>query len=399
MPTRGDLTRTAVLALLGVDGPLSRSELARRLGVSAATITAVTRELLERNAVHEVEFEASTGGRPAQLLGVTGNAGRAIGVKVAPDHYAVVEARLDGSLVDAWRGDFDAAHPGAADELVRLVAGIVADRADGEGPLLGVGMAVPGSVDDQAGGVVDAPTLGWRQLALGRLLRSATGLPVLMENDVSAVAVAERIYGRGRQHRDFLVVTIGAGVGAGLIVDGSLYRGARGGAGEFGHVPVQLDGPACACGSNGCLEALIGEPALLATARRRRVIRGGDTLAVLERKATSGHAGALEVYAVAGTLLGQAVAGLVNVLDPEMVVVIGEGTSAWEHWRPTFEQTLRGHLLPARRGVPVDVEEWDDYSWALGAAALVLAAPYDATGTAGREGELVRARLRGARTP
>ena len=399
MSTRGDLTRTAVLALLGVEGPLSRSEIARRLGVSAATITAVARDLLERDAVHEVELEASTGGRPAQLLGLSRSAGRAIGVKVAPDHYAVVEARLDGSLVDTWRGSFDATHPGAPDELVRLVADVVAERADGEGPLLGVGMAVPGAVDDQASGVVDAPTLGWRQLALGHLLRSAVGLPVLMENDVSAVAVAERIYGRGRHHRDFLVVTIGAGVGAGLVVDGNLYRGARGGAGELGHMPVRLDGPVCGCGNVGCLEALIGEPALLEQARGRGVLPPGATVADLERAADGGDAGATQVYAGAGTLLGQAVAGIVNVLDPEMVVVLGEGTTAWGHWRPTFEQTLRGHLLPARRGVPVDVEAWDDYSWALGAAALVLAAPYDATGTAGREGELVRARLRGVRAP
>ena len=395
MSSRGDLTRTAVLALLGVEGPLSRTELARRLSVSPATITAVTRELVARNAVHEVDLEASTGGRPARLLALTGAAGRAIGVKIAHDHFAFVEARLDGSLIDSWRGDVDALAPDAPGTLVDLISQVVRERRDGEGPLLGVGVAVPGAVHDQAEGVVDAPTLGWYQLALGRQLRHAIDLPVLLENDVSAVTIAERIYGRGREHRDFLVVSIGSGIGAGLVVDGTLFRGAHGGAGELGHLPMELDGPVCGCGNQGCLEALVGEAGLLAAARRARVVRSGDPIETLETKAERGVVGALAVYARAGELLGQAVAGMVNVLDPEIVVVLGEGTSAWRHWRPGFEATLRGHLMPARRGIPVDVEAWDDYSWALGAAAVVLAAPYDATGAAGQQGALVRALLRG----
>lgn len=395
MSSRGDLTRTAVLALLGVDGPLSRTELARRLSVSPATVTAVTRELLERGAIHEVDLEASRGGRPARLLALTGAAGRAVGVKIAPDHYAFVEARLDGSLIDSWRGDIDALAPDAPATLVSLISEVARERSTGEGPLLGIGVAVPGAVADQAEGVVDAPTLGWHQLALGRQLRHAVDLPVLLENDVSAVTIAERIYGRGRKHRDFLVVSIGSGIGAGLVVDGTLFRGSHGGAGELGHVPMQLDGPVCGCGNHGCLEALVGEAGLLDAARRTKVLRRGDTIATLEAKADGGHEGAQAVYARAGELLGQAMAGLVNVMDPEVVVVLGEGTSGWAHWRATFEATLRGHSLPARRGVPVDVEAWDDYSWALGAAAVVLAAPYDANGTAGQQGVLVRALLRG----
>jgi predicted NBD/HSP70 family sugar kinase len=218
-------------------------------------------------------------------------------------------------------------------------------------------------------------------------------VPVLVENDVNTLAVTERLYGRGREHRDFLVVTIGRGIGAGLVVDGSVYRGSAGGAGEFGHLPVQADGPRCSCGNNGCLEALIGQDALLHRAREQHLVDDDANIGQLLAIAGGSDPAALSLFAEAGETLGRAVAGLVNVMDPQIVVVLGEGTRGWQHWRSSFELQLRAYTLPTRRGVPVVVETWDDSSWALGAAALVLATPFDATGKTGAQGEMVRARL------
>jgi predicted NBD/HSP70 family sugar kinase len=383
---RGDLTRSAVLAALGTSGPLSRTDIARTLGVSPATVTQIVKDLLARGLVAEVEHRPSRGGRPAVLLGLVGSAGRALGAKVAADHVAVVDVRLDGQVRQSWEYPFDAMAADAPDRLIDLLRPLVAAGAAGDtggddatAPILGVGIGVPGAVDDQETGAVDAPTLGWQHLALGARLRAALPVPVLVENDVNALAVAERLYGRGREHRNFLVVTIGRGVGAGLVVDGSVYRGTNGGAGEFGHFPVRTDGPRCSCGNSGCLEAAVGQDALLRAAHDAGLEAPDAT-----------------IFAAAGELFGRSVAGLINVLDPEVVVVLGEGTRAWEHWRPGFEPSLRAHLMPSRRDVPVVVESWDDTSWALGAAALVLATPYDAAGATGGQGELVRARLGGA---
>lgn len=381
---RGDLTRSAVLAALGTSGPLSRTDIARTLGVSPATVTQVVKDLVARGLVAEVEHRPSRGGRPAVLLGLVGSAGRALGAKVAADHVAVVDVELDGRVRQSWEWPFDAMAADAPDRLVDLLRPLVEaprnDTADDTAaPVLGIGVGVPGSVDDQEAGAVDAPTLGWRRLGLGARLRAALPVPVLVENDVNALAVAERLYGRGREHRNFLVVTIGRGVGAGLVVDGSVYRGAGGGAGEFGHFPVQPGGPRCSCGNTGCLEASVGHDGLLRAAAEAGLDAPDAT-----------------IFAAAGELFGRGVAGLINVMDPEVVIVLGEGTRAWEHWRPGFEPSLRAHLMPSRRAVPVVVESWDDTSWALGAAALVLATPYDAAGATGGQGELVRARLGGA---
>lgn len=393
MPS-GDLTRTAVLALLGAGGALSRAEIARALEVSPATVTQVTRDLLARGMVVEVEQAPSRGGRPGQRLALVGSAGHAVGVKVAADHVAMVDVGLDGVVLGSWSKDFDGSSPAAAENLASVLREVLATVARSETPLLGLGVGVPGSVDDQASGVVDAPTLGWTRLQLGAHLRAALGVPVLVENDVNALAAAERLYGHGRHHRDFLVVTIGRGIGASLVTGGSVYRGSRGGAGEVGHMPVTADGPVCACGSRGCLEAVIGEEALLRTGRRaglRRLRVLLDLVAAAERC----DARATQVFSDAAETLGLAVAGLVNVVDPEIVVVLGEGTQAWPWWEQGFERALRGHLLPLRRAIPVEVGAWGDTSWALGAAALVLSTPFDSTGAAGTQGALVRARLNG----
>ncbi|MFI6297052.1 ROK family protein [Nonomuraea sp. NPDC050790] len=400
---RGDLTRTAILALLGTVGPLSRTEIARELDLSPASVTQLTRELMGSGMLEELDLKPSRGGRPAQRLGLVGSAGRALGVKVTADHLVLVDVRLDGEVLGSWERPFDPAAPGCLDDLGAAIASVL-EEIDGAPPLLGVGIGVPGSVEDQAVGTVNAPTLGWQAMPVGDRLRRRLDLPVLVENDVNALAAAERLYGRGRTHRDFLVLTIGRGVGAAVVADGRVYRGARGGAGEFGHVPVAPDGPVCGCGATGCLEAFVGAAGLAAAARVKGLATGDparvtEGAAVRELGRAAARPGpAREVFTEAAAILGRATAGLVNVVDPEVVVVLGEGTAQWALWSEGFHGALRAHLLPGRRDIAVEVESWDDTSWAQGAAALVLATPFDAAGAAGEQGRLVRARLIGAAT-
>jgi len=394
MPKRSphaDVNRSAVLAHLGARGQTSRAELARALGVSPAHMTQLTRELIADGLVVELEQAPSQGGRPARMIGVVSNAGSAIGVKVAADHLAFVEVGIDGGVVRSASQPFDASAATVLADLTASLEGFI-DGASAH-RLLGVGVGIPGSVDSQASGVVDSVQLGWTQMPIGATLRRALGHPVLIENNVNALSMAERLYGIGREHDDFLVVTIGAGIGAGIVLGGSVMRGAAGGAGEIGHIPVVEDGPECSCGTRGCLETLIGEAALVRIAHERGIIDAGDGIDTLERAADSGVAEAFAVFAEAGHRLGRALAGVIHTVDPELVIIMGEGTSAWKHWSAGFEPALRSALIPSRRGLGVAVETWQDESWAQGAASLVLATPFDAQGIAGSEGELVRERL------
>ncbi|MFE3451477.1 ROK family protein [Nonomuraea sp. NPDC059194] len=406
---RGDLTRTAILALLGTVGPLSRTEIARELDLSPASVTQLTRELMGHGMLEELDLKPSRGGRPAQRLGLVGSAGRALGVKVTADHLVIVDVRLDGVVLGAWEHPFDPSGPHALDDLAGTVEATLA-RIEQAPPLLGVGVGVPGSVDDQAVGTVNAPTLGWQAMPVGERLRRRLSLPVLVENDVNALAAAERLYGRGRTHRDFLVLTIGRGVGAAIVTDGRVYRGARGGAGEFGHVPVDPSGPVCGCGTAGCLEAFVGAAGLVAAARDKGLLGehaahgdpgardpgAKDAVDELGRAAAAGDRAAQDVFDQAGRILGRSTAGLINVVDPEVVVILGEGVAHWPYWQVGFDRAVRAQLMPGRRDIAIEVESWDETSWAQGAAALVLATPFDAAGAAGEQGRLVRARLIGA---
>jgi predicted NBD/HSP70 family sugar kinase len=388
---RADVNRSAVLAHLGAHGPTSRADLARSLQVSPALMTSITKSLLADGLVAELEHSPSQGGRPARMLGLVSRAGRAIGVKVVADHVAFVEVGIDGAVRRSALEPFDA----RATTFLLDLTGLLRRFIEGgpKEPLLGIGVGVPGAVDEQASGVVDSPMLGWHRVPLGATLRRELALPVLVENNVNALAVAERLYGVGRNFTTFLAVTIGSGVGAGLVIDGVVLRGSRGGAGELGHLPVMEDGPECTCGNHGCLEALIGEGALLNTARQRGIIPQSGGMAALRAAADADDARASELFSEAGHLLGRSIAGVVHVFDPEIVIVLGEGTAAWRHWSYGFEPALRSALMPSRRGLAVAVENWQDESWAQGAAAIVLATPFDSEGLAGEQGRLVRERL------
>lgn len=378
---------STVLATLGVDGPMSRAELARRLSLSPATVTQVTKQLLAGGLLRELESVPSAGGRPATLLGLAFAGASVLGAKVAAEHVTIVRLALDGTTEAASEHPFDAAHPEALDRLGVLLR---AELEQVPGAVLGVGIGLPGSVADQAVGTVDSTTLGWRETHVGAHLRGELGVPVLVDNDVNTLAVAERLHGVAREYDSPLIVTIGLGIGSALVSEGQLHRGWRGGAGEVGHVPV-ADGPDCPCGGTGCLEAVIGEPALLEQARRRGVVTAAGGAEDLHRAAVEGDEAAREIYAEAGALLGRTLAGVVHIVAPDALIILGEGTVAWSLWEPRFAESLRRHLMPSRRGLPVRVEQWTDEKWAVGAASLVLFSPFDlASGEQGRE---VRARL------
>lgn len=388
--SNGDLVPSAILALLGQHGAMSRADIARMLNVSPATVTQVTKSFIKREIIEERDSIPSAGGRPARLIGLAQVAGGAIGVKVASKHVQIVEVAIDGDIVNAETHPYDAAHPEAIEHLGDLLE---QQMSAYQGKLLGIGVGVAGSVNSQESGIVIAPTLGWYEVKLGAYLRKRLGVPVLIENDVNALSVAERLYGTGQKYASFLTITIGRGIGCGIIVDGALHRGASGGAGEIGHLPAILEGPLCDCGAHGCLEALVGQKALEALGRDRNLISVSEGLNDLHELAVRGNAPAQEIYRDAGYLLGRSIAGVVHTIDPEIVVLLGEGIEAWEFWQPGFEKGFRSGQWSARNNLPYVVESWADDKWALGAAALVLATPFDARNTSGGQGKLVRERL------
>jgi predicted NBD/HSP70 family sugar kinase len=224
---------------------------------------------------------------------------------------------------------------------------------------------------------------------LARLLEERLQVPVYVDNDVNTLAVSERLYGRGRDAEHFLTVTIGRGVGLGIVAGGDIYRGFRGGAGEFGHTTAVADGPLCSCGKRGCLETLVADPALVAQARRARILTKAEGIDRLRELADAGDTKARGILERAAATLGRAVADLANVLSPELVLVSGEGTQAWPHLAEPFAASFNAALFSPLRGIRLEVDPWDDAKWAVGAATLVLRASFTAPLDAGVRMEVV----------
>lgn len=378
-----------MLRLIAAQPRIARAEIARRLNLSPATVTGVTRRLLEGGLIRVVDRAPSRGGRPSLLLEIVGGAAHALGVKIAADHATVVRVDLDAELLERHDYAFDAAAPDALDRLADLLAPLVGDEpADS---LLGVGLGVPGVVGPD--GHVESPMLGWQGLPAVQLLESRLGVPVLADNDVNTLAVAERLYGRGRDAAHFLTVTIGRGIGLGIVIDGNVYRGYGGGAGEFGHVSAVVGGELCSCGKTGCLETVASDPALVARARQEQLIGARDGIEVLRSLADAGGPEALALYDRAGRALGRALADLVNVLGPELVLLSGEGMLSWPHLSRAVESEFRSGLFPPLRSVKLELDPWDDAKWARGAASLVLRPTFAPALHEPRPDELVRARL------
>jgi predicted NBD/HSP70 family sugar kinase len=392
-----DLNRSAILALIGRRGPISRVEIARQLFLSGGTVTALTRELVDDGLISELDKEPSSGGRPAIRLTLVGGAACAIGVKIASDHITAVRVNLDGEPTEVAQQPYDASGPDAIDRLGDLLDGLMGSWTEGCARLLGLGMGVPGMADERSG-TVESPLVGWHGVPIAADLEKRLGLPVLIDNDVNTLAVAERLYGRGRSVDHFVTVTMGRGVGLGIVANGELYRGHKGAAGEFGHIRIADDGPVCHCGKTGCLEAFVADDALVAAALAAGVIGPDEGIARLCSLADGGSRGAQQIYARAGGTLGRAVAGLVNVLSPQLVLISGEGTQAWPHLAADFERALRLDLFEPLRDVAVEVDPWDDAKWARGAAALVLRATFAAPLYVHDRGDAIRARLVGPMT-
>lgn len=362
-----------VMHAVSAEGPLSRAAVASRIGLTRAAVSTLVDELIRTGLLEELGPERpGRVGRPGSALAVSGHGPAGIGAEVGVDHLAVCAVDLRGTVrARAVRhGTNRSRAPGPVIRELTALVRRVATEAEQEGLWpAGLAVAVPGLVARDARTVVRAPNLDWNDLDLGALL--STGIPLTVDNEANFGALAELWLG-GRTPGDFLHVSAEIGIGAAVVVDGQLLRGTRGFAGELGHVPVRPDGPPCPCGGRGCLEQYAGEEAVL---RAAGLEPGEDLVGLLARRAQEGDENVRRALRDAGTALGIALTGAVNLLDPESVVLGGAlaGLSPW--LLPSLERELADRTKgPA---CPVSVSRLGSEGPLLGAAHSVVRAVLD----------------------
>lgn len=377
------VNRNLVLNLVKSAGPISRRDVSQRSGLSAATVSNLTAELISEDLIREVGPGESARGRPPVLLRLNSRAGFVAGVKVMEDSLTAVVTDLDAEVLAYRTNPLETSSGGQVtpDEVVAAVAEIVelvvsdskVDRAN----VLGVGLGLAGLVDSSGGLALYSPFFSWRGVDLAGPLTRELGVEVILENDVNALTIAEQWFGHGHDRDHFCVVTVGSGVGLGIVVNGEFYRGAGGGAGELGHITLVEDGPECYCGKKGCLEMLASDRALLrkAPSMLPGFGRRGEELALTDivDAAEGGDQSARDLLAESGHWLGVGVANVVNLLNPGLVIIGGEGVHAGE-WRfGPMRQAFGDHVFDGlSEQTEFVIEPAGDDTWARGAACVVL---------------------------
>lgn len=307
----------------------------------------------------------------------------AIGVDLGGTNIFAALVDQDGRMLATDKRETLAAE-GSDAVLARMfdiVRGLLA-KAEGR-QVLGIGLGIPGLLDRAAGKSIESPNLGWRGVAVAEPFRREFGLPVEMDNDVRVHAMGELLFGAGRGHRHFMLITLGTGIGSGIVLDGELYRGPTGLAGEFGHQTILRDGPLCGCGNHGCIESLAAGPAIARRARAAVDAYDGDTsLRALPPEritartvAEAAHQGdrlAQRVYDEVGEDLGHALANYFNLMGPELVIVGGGIAAAGSVlFDPMHRSTRQRVMVPVKPLVKIIPAQLGEEAGPVGAAAMI----------------------------
>ncbi|WP_405406794.1 ROK family protein [Streptomyces sp. NBC_01104] len=366
----GSLVFTTALS----QGPLSRVEIARRTGLSSAAVTRAVRPLMDTGYVVE-DLDGSTPpavGRPANPVRVNGGRALFIGVKVTADEVIAVLADLCCRVRTARHAPLPGRTPAEVISTVAtLTAGLLTEaQAYGVG-VRGLAVAVSGDVDRAAGVVRYSPFLDWRDVDLAALMETATGLPVTVDNDVRALTVAEQWFGSGVGRSDFALVTVGAGIGCGLVVHGRVVAGAHGVAGEIGHLSIDPLGPLCHCGNRGCVEAIASDSAIVRRIEEETGRPVGGPAHALEL-ARSGNPVACAAFARAGAAIGRGIGAVANLLGPECVIISGEGLAAYDLFAAQIRDAFATTVFSTAAQCDVITRPLPFEQWARGAAATAI---------------------------
>ena len=384
--TRGTtraINRGIALNLIRTNQPISRADLARLMGIRRGAVSTLVGALIREGAV----FEGATGeakrGRKPTFLYIDSRQRCVVAVDIRPTRTFIMVTDLVGRQLASVTSFPTERHPRRfVTGLVKRVKAILAEHRD-LGRCQGVGVVVPGMVESETGRVLLAPNLGWRDLSLRDPLAALLGLPVEIENSGKACALAQLWATRGNAApSNFAYLTVSDGLGVGVVLGGELVRGQHNIAGEFGHVPLNVDGPRCGCGATGCWEAYVSNLATLSRYFGRDLRGETPTMTVddLVARARGGDAKALAALLTTARYLGLGLGSVVNAIDPSRVYIGGEITAAWDLIEATVRAALAERALtPSAGATPITVVPPEHYPRLRGAAALVAAPAFAKT--------------------
>lgn len=371
--------------------PVSRTHLTRVSGLNKSTVGSLVAQLQAWGFLREGGISDPRPGRPSVLIDMNSEIGRLVGVEIGVGFVSVVVTDLKANVV--WRGKVESTDVVSSDgqfqtleQAEQLVGEAIVQTTSAGSRLFGIGVGVPGLVDHATGTLLFAPNLRWRDIPIRDRWQDRFGVRVIVENEADAAALGERMLGIARDVDNFLYLSAGVGLGGGLVIDGKLYGGAGGFAGEVGHMTIEPDGPQCNCGNRGCWETLVGPVAIVRRVRRAAEeghaaglldLCGGDAGAIRMKHvltaASRGEPAVVKALEEVGRYLGIGIANLVNAFNPTLVVLGGVLSLAGPYILPRAQREVDARALAvSRQGVGITLSAFGFDACVMGGTALVL---------------------------
>jgi predicted NBD/HSP70 family sugar kinase len=389
--TSRDINRHIALNLIREHQPISRADLARRMNLTRGVVSVLVHELIAQDLIHEGATGEAARGRKPTFLHIRTHDRLVVAVDVRFTRTYLMLCDFSGRQLAIETYATVVSIP----EFVKDLAARIRKLLKRQGPGFtceGIGLVVPGMVDQRTGKILNAPALGWRDVDIRTKLAAATGLAVHIENSGRASALAQLWLARGEAigEHNFVYISISDGVGTGVVVNGELLRGRDHIAGEFGHMPLNLDGPRCMCGNSGCWEAYTSNLATVSRyfgwnlskdgpKRLEDAERSSFTVLDMISRARGGDAKAMAAVLTTGRFLGLGIATIINLINPDCIYLAGEITTAWNLIEDTVREAIAERTLTeAATRTPIRVTSTQEYPRLRGAAALIAAPTFAA---------------------
>lgn len=396
MLTRGSfqgmktLNKSLILKKILKDGPISRAQIAKETMLTPPTVGTLVKELIRQRLVMESEQGESQGGRKPTMLVIDYEAFYIIGIDGGPTEVTTVLANLKGDIFDSSviKVPLSIDEEGFMGLLKNQTQTLMKKHKEKAEKTIAIGIAMHGVVDSEKGLSLYAPNLGLHDMPVKKYLETAFSLPVFIENDARAIALAETWFGQGKDINRLLAVNIGTGVGAGVVINGELYRGDAFIAGEIGHMTLDLHGVKCSCGNYGCFQTLISGPAI----KRRALtdINKGKKTSLNKQKlsakavfdeAEKGDALSIATLEETGVYMGIGLTNVIHTLNPDRIILQGGVMHAHKYLLPIIKQTVKRRALTDKaKRTEIYISDLGDFATAKGGVALVLVEVFNKNG-------------------
>jgi glucokinase-like ROK family protein len=378
MKPTGDLSlvkkinKSLVLDYIRAHSPISRARIAELTGLTKATVSSLVNEWIESNLTYEIGVGQSSGGRKPMMLLFNSTAGFAVGIDLGVNYILAALTDLNGTIIEEVRVD----HKNESVEhvfakLTACISEIISRAPASTYGIVGIGIGIPG-ISDSDGNVLFAPNLGWDHVPLQTMVEEKFDIPVVIDNEANAGAVGEKQFGVGQSAKHLVYISIGMGIGTGIIINNELYRGISGFSGELGHISIQHDGRKCPCGNYGCWELYASENALLEQAKNE-LEDSSITVEELLKLADEGNGIAIQLFERLADYLSVGIVSIINGLNPESIIIGGRLADA-QKWlrRPMLDSLERRSLPYPRAQLNVQFSELGIRATVLGACSFAI---------------------------